>query len=67
MELKFETDKGWTEAIIVDDCDFERFYSVAEVLSNHLSYLKVKPLVLMKLIGTLITMDVNFVYIIIFI
>ena len=35
LELKFETDKGWTEAIIVDNCDFERFYSVAEVLSKH--------------------------------
>ena len=35
MKLKLETDKGWTEAIIDDDCEFEKFYSVADVLSNH--------------------------------
>jgi hypothetical protein len=35
MKPKLETDKGWTEAIIDDDCEFEKFYSVADVLSNH--------------------------------
>lgn len=34
MKLKLETDKGWTEAILFDDCEFEKFYSVADVLSN---------------------------------
>ena len=34
MKPKLETDKGWTEAIIDDDCEFEKFYSVADVLSN---------------------------------
>lgn len=35
MKPKLETDKGWTEAIIDDDCEFEKFYSVADVLSNY--------------------------------
>lgn len=35
MKPKLETDKGWTEGIIVDDCGAEKFYSVADVLSNH--------------------------------
>ena len=35
MKPKLETDKGWTEAIIDDDCGFEKFYSVADVLSNY--------------------------------
>lgn len=35
MKPKLETDKGWTEAIIDDDCESEKFYSVADVLSNH--------------------------------
>lgn len=35
MKLKLETDKGWTEAIIDEGCEFEKFYSVANVLSNH--------------------------------
>ena len=35
MKPKLETDKGWTEAIIDDDCEFEKFYTVADVLSNN--------------------------------
>ncbi len=35
MKPKLETDKGWTEAIIDNDCEFEKFYSVAGVLSNY--------------------------------
>ncbi len=35
MKLKFETDKGWTEAIIDDNCEFERFNTVADILANH--------------------------------
>ncbi|SDL92220.1 Protein of unknown function [Pedobacter sp. ok626] len=35
MEIKLETDKGWTEAIIYNDCDFEKFYRVADLLVNH--------------------------------
>ena len=35
MKLKLETDEGWTEAIIDNECEFEKFYSVADVLSNH--------------------------------
>lgn len=35
MKPKLETDKGWTESIIDDYCEFEKFYSVADVLSNH--------------------------------
>ncbi len=35
MKPKLETDKGWTEAIIDDECELEKFYSVVDVLSNH--------------------------------
>lgn len=35
MKPKLEIDKGWTEAIFDDDCEFEKFYSVADVLSNN--------------------------------
>lgn len=34
MKPRLETDKGWTEAIIDEDCEFEKFYAVADVLSN---------------------------------
>ena len=34
MKPKIETEKGWTEAIIDDDCEFSKFYSVADLLSS---------------------------------
>ena len=34
MKPKLETEKGWTEAIVDDDCEFSKFYIVADVLSN---------------------------------
>jgi len=34
MKPKIETVKGWTEAIIDDDCEFSKFYTVAELLSS---------------------------------
>lgn len=34
MNPKIEIDKGWTEAIIDDDCEFGKFYKVADILSN---------------------------------
>lgn len=35
MKPKLETDKGWTEAIIDDDCEYGKFYKAADLLSNH--------------------------------
>lgn len=32
MKPKIETEKGWTEAIIDDDCELSKFYSVADLL-----------------------------------
>lgn len=34
MKPKIETEKGWTEAIIDDDCEFSKFYTVADLLSS---------------------------------
>jgi hypothetical protein len=34
MNPKIEIEKGWTEAIIDDDCEFGKFYKVADILSN---------------------------------
>ena len=34
MKPKIETVKGWTEAIIDDDCEFSKFYTVADLLSS---------------------------------
>jgi hypothetical protein len=35
MNLKTVTDRGWTEAIIDDDCDFDKFYAVANILQTN--------------------------------
>jgi hypothetical protein len=34
MKLKIETEKGWTEAIIDDNCESNKFYKVADLLSS---------------------------------
>jgi hypothetical protein len=34
MKPKIETEKGFTEAIIDDDCEFSKFYKVANLLSS---------------------------------
>ncbi len=34
MKPQFKTEKGWTEAIIDDDCEFSMFYAVADLLSG---------------------------------
>lgn len=34
MKPEIETEKGWTEAIIDNDCEFNKFYSVADLLSS---------------------------------
>lgn len=34
MKPRFETEKGWTEAMMDDDGEFGRFYTVAELLSS---------------------------------
>ncbi len=34
MKPKLETEKGWTEAIIDDDCEFSKFYTAADLLSS---------------------------------
>ena len=34
MKPKLETEKGWTEAIIDDDCELSKFYTVADLLSG---------------------------------
>ncbi|MBE9577245.1 hypothetical protein [Flavobacterium proteolyticum] len=34
MKPKIVTEKGWTEATIDDDCEFSKFYAVADLLSN---------------------------------
>jgi hypothetical protein len=33
MDLKVNTSEGWTEAIIDDDCEFAKFYRVADILT----------------------------------
>ncbi|MDR6562855.1 MULTISPECIES: hypothetical protein [unclassified Arcicella] len=35
MKPKLEIDKGWTEAIIDDDCGFDKFYKVAHILETN--------------------------------
>lgn len=47
MKPIIETEKGWTEAIIDNDCEFTKFYSVAECLSSEFNlvfYNKLKDL-----------------------
>ncbi|WP_066839545.1 hypothetical protein [Rufibacter ruber] len=34
MKPKIETEKGWTEVVIDDDCEFEKFYRAADILQN---------------------------------
>lgn len=34
MKPQLETEKGWTEAIIDNDCEFSKFYEVADLLSG---------------------------------
>lgn len=34
IKPKIETEKGWTEAIIYDDCEFSKVYAIADLLSN---------------------------------
>ncbi len=34
MKPQLNTEKGWTEAIIDDDCQLSRFYSIANLLSG---------------------------------
>lgn len=34
MKPRFKTEKGWTEAIIDDDCEFRNFYTIADLLSS---------------------------------
>lgn len=34
MKVQLETDRGWTEAIIDDDCEYDKFYKVANLLQN---------------------------------
>jgi len=35
MKPKFEKQKGWTEVIIDNDCEFDKFYKIAEVLQTN--------------------------------
>ncbi len=35
MDLKVDTSQGWTEAIIEESCEFNKFYKVAEDLAKH--------------------------------
>jgi len=34
MEIKINKDKGWSEAILDDDCEFEKFYRTAALLEE---------------------------------
>lgn len=34
MSLKFRIDQEWTEAIINDNCDFDEFYRIADILET---------------------------------
>ena len=34
MNVKIETDKGWTEAVIDGNCDYDKFYLAAVVLER---------------------------------
>jgi hypothetical protein len=40
MKPKLETEKGWTEAIIDDDCEFSKFYTIANLITSefHLTF-----------------------------
>ncbi len=44
MNLKFETNKGWTESIIDDDCEYDKFYRVADILQNEIGLTFTKKL-----------------------
>jgi len=35
MNLKLITNSGWTEAVIDDNCDFDKFYAVADILKTN--------------------------------
>ena len=37
MKIKLATEKAWTEAIIDDDCEFSKFYTVADLVLNDLN------------------------------
>lgn len=37
MKPLLETEKGWTEAIIDDDCELNKFYEIAGLLSSDFS------------------------------
>ena len=36
MDLKVDTSLGWTQAIIDGDCEFNRFYKIAEDMAQYL-------------------------------
>ena len=36
MSINIITDKGWTEAVIDDNCDYEKFYQATELLKKDL-------------------------------
>ena len=38
MMLRTETNRGWTEAIIDDDCGYETFYKAAAIVQNELGF-----------------------------
>ena len=44
MPLKIQTSEGWTEVIIVDNCDFDRFYAVAAVLQEYFNIAFIRKL-----------------------
>lgn len=33
--IQVNTDKGWTESIIYENCDFDKFYTAADILKNN--------------------------------
>lgn len=44
MKLKIEIQKGWTEAIIDDDCGYEKFYTCADLLEKNFNLTFTKKL-----------------------
>ena len=44
MKLKIEKQKGWTEAIIDDDCGYEKFYTSADLLEKNFNLTFTKKL-----------------------
>ncbi len=38
--MKIEKDKGWSEVILDDDCDFSRFYEFADLIDRNWVFLQ---------------------------